>query len=406
MSLSLEDQINLVRTPEGGGDFMSFVVRKRWFLMGVVRLLASIGRVRSKPINLGKIKLVLHHAQITEALRRDGDFLSSPGYKEVLARTNGPFVLGMDRSPQLSLEHGALYKALARYDLKALSARCSDMGSAILESQKGEFDAVQDYVWPICTFATQQMFGLAHIDPTLFQQASRAIFYHIFLELRPNKAVRKRAVAAGAMLKVWLSEEITRRRKAGPAHYGEDYMGLLMAEAGLDDDAVRRTLGGVLVGSIDTINGVTARIISLMSINKKLRQRVVENRHKPGYLAAYCQEAHRIWPQVPIMRRVAAQDTKLGERKLKKDNDVYLLTGAAMFDAKVFHRPMELRPDRPASAYLHFGAGVHACAGRAMAELQIPMLVGKLLDRNAQVTGKMRWAGPFPNHLPMICGGN
>ena len=72
-----------------------------------------------------------------------------------------------------------------------------------------------------------------------------------------------------------------------------------------------------------------------------------------------------------------------------------------MQDAAAFPDPQEMQVDRPPGSYLHFGGGLHPCAGRAINDQQIPMLVSKLLLRGVAGVGRVRWAGPFPDHLPI-----
>ncbi len=57
----------------------------------------------------------------------------------------------------------------------------------------------------------------------------------------------------------WLADEITRRRDAGET--GDDMMGQLLSQDIVDDDGARRTLGGMLVGSIDTTATCVAKIV-------------------------------------------------------------------------------------------------------------------------------------------------
>jgi cytochrome P450 len=72
-----------------------------------------------------------------------------------------------------------------------------------------------------------------------------------------------------------------------------------------------------------------------------------------------------------------------------------------MLDSSAFPNPQELRPDRPANAYLHFGDGLHPCAGRVVNAFQIPLLVAALVRRGVKSVGRIEWAGPFPNHVPV-----
>jgi cytochrome P450 len=71
----------------------------------------------------------------------------------------------------------------------------------------------------------------------------------------------------------------------------------------------------------------------------------------------------RRWPHNPILLRRAAADTTLAGVSISRDDDVVLWTHAAMFDAAAFPDPLAMRSDRPVASYLHFGAGLHPCAG-------------------------------------------
>ena len=109
----------------------------------------------------------------------------------------------------------------------------------------------------------------------------------------------------------------------------------------------------------------------------------------------------RAWPHNPIVLRRAAADTKLAGRSVPRNAPVIAFTQAAMQDRDVFPDPARMLPDRAQDAYLHFGAGLHPCAGRGLNAVQIPLLVGALIARGAVADGKMLWAGPFPDRLPI-----
>ena len=116
-------------------------------------------------------------------------------------------------------------------------------------------------------------------------------------------------------------------------------------------------------------------------------------------LAGWCREGLRRWPHNPILLRKCAKDTSLGGTAVSKDDDVFLWTHAAMYDAQAFINPTTMRHDRPARSYLHFGAGLHPCAGRVINAFQIPLLVGALVRRGIKSVGAIQWAGSFPGTL-------
>jgi cytochrome P450 len=181
-------------------------------------------------------------------------------------------------------------------------------------------------------------------------------------------------------------------------------MGALMKAGTLDDGGVRRTLGGMLVGSIDTTATSVAKIIAVIANDAALAKNVAADVDDDVRLAGWCREALRRWPHNPIVLRQAAGGTSLADVEIKQGDRVFAWTQAAMLDAEVFPDPQHLRPDRPVAAYLHFGGGLHPCAGRAVNAFQIPTLVGGLVRRGIKSIGTMQWAGPFPAHLPLRFG--
>ncbi len=44
---------------------------------------------------------------------------------------------------------------------------------------------------------------------------------------------------------------------------------------------------------------------------------------------------------------------------------------------------------------------MHPCGGRSVNAVQIPALVGGLLQRGRFKAGRIGWAGPFPDVLPV-----
>ncbi|MDP8994917.1 MAG: cytochrome P450, partial [Pseudomonadota bacterium] len=195
----------------------------------------------------------------------------------------------------------------------------------------------------------------------------------------------------------WLREEIARRRKTG--QLGEDMMGQLLRQAVLDDEGVRRTLGGMLVGSVDTTASAVAKIVKVAARDPDLLRRMEADAGDLGRLYGWCNEALRRWPHNPLVMREAVADSELGGQAVKRGDTIYAMTQAAMLDARVFPEPQEMRPDRDPSGYLHLGWGVHPCSGRPVNRFQIPLLVGGLLRKGIHSAGKVGWTGPFPSRL-------
>jgi cytochrome P450 len=365
---------------------------------------ARIGvKLLSRPLKLGKTVHALRHRDVREILRRDLDFIIAPVNAERIDAVNGPFVLGMDRSDQLTTERRALYSALSAVDLGeviAASARRAD--ELIAAAGEGSIDAIGGYARIVAGTTARALFGLATPDETLFLEVARAIFAHTFLNLNGDAAITERALKASVQMRDWLTGEIARRRAAKET--GVDFMGALMRQPMLTDDGVRRIVGGMLVGSIDTTATSVAKILTVLGRAQKLGDAATRDAAQPVRMLGWCREALRRWPHNPLVQRQTAVDTELNGVAIPAGTKVFAWTQAAMQDSEAFPDPREMRPDRPAAGYLHFGGGLHPCAGRAVNDLQIPMLVSKMLLRGVAKVGGIDWAGPFPDRLLIELG--
>lgn len=379
--------------------------RSGWTLLtpAVADFAARLGvRLLSRPLRIGRTAIAARYEHVREILDRDLDFRIAPVNAARIDAVNDPFILGMDRSERLTVEHRALYTALSSIDFRALVEGAREDADARLAQAGEEIDAVEDYARAVAGRTARRLLGLVAPDDASLVEVARAIFSHTFLNLDNDEAVAARALNAAPLMRSWLETEIARRRQAGEP--GTDLMGALMRRPQLDDDAVRRLLGGMLVGSIDTTATAVANIVVTFGRDRAFAALARRDVDDPGRLMGWCREALRRTPHNPVLVRETIADVELGGVSLAAGTRVFAWTQAAMQDATAFPEPRRMRPDREPGAYLHFGGALHACAGRRLNELQIPMLVAGLLRRGLERVGKVQWAGPFPAHLRVRLG--
>ncbi len=386
-----------IATPKGSGGFLGSLLTGRSLPAFLARVGARIAAFEGKPLKFGKTVIAARHADAMAVLARDLDFLIAPVNAARIEAVNGPFVLGMDRGPVLERERRALYSALAAVSQPHLKSP-AEADMAALIGQVREVDAVGGFARIVAGKTAARLFGLKPADEPLFRDVARAIFNHTFLNLGGDTAIEARALRAAAAMKEWFETEIRARRASGKL--GDDMMGTLLAQGQIDDDGVRRTLGGMLVGSIDTTASAVAKILSVIAADAALR-RMFAATSSEAQRYALCLEALRRWPHNPIVLRHAAGPGAINGTPVAAGDTVVVWTQAAMQDRSAFPDPDRIRTDRDPASYLHFGGALHACAGRAVNAWQIPLLVGALVDRQFTLAGKMTWAGPFPDTLPV-----
>ena len=369
------------------------------------RVGARMARRSGKPFRLGSKVIVARHADVCDLLDRDLEFgIAAVNAVKIGEVNDGPFVLGMDRSAVLETERRALYSALHAVDMAALRQRAEAEIAQILDGvpRGGKLDAVGGYARPVAAHTAQRLFGITGPNDGMFMEVVRSVFAHTFLNIGNDETIRQRAIRAGKYMGGWLADEIARRRAAGET--GDDMMGHLLSQGIVDDDGARRTLGGMLVGSIDTTATCVAKILFLAGRDRELRAGIEADLDDIDRLYGWCNEALRRWPHNPIVIRKASVDCSLAGFPIKAGEDIFAWTQAAMQDESVFPEPDRLRPDRDPAAYLHMGAGVHPCSGRPVNWFQIPLLVAGLVRRDLVRVGRIGWAGSFPNRLPVTLG--
>ena len=391
-----------VATPIGKPSGFAGLLTLRRLADWAARIGIRLARLFGRPVRIGSAVVVACHADVTEALARDLDFCVRPIYAPKFDQIGFHFILGMDRSVELINERRLLYTALARVDVAALeAAAATDAAASIDAAGEGPLDVIEGYSRPIAAATASRLFGIAPADKPTFMDSARAIFGNSFLNASGDAAMSERALLAANLLSDWFEAEIARRRAT--RNFGSDMMGALLAE-GYADDLVRRTLGGMLVGAIDTTATCVAKVITVLMGDRALLARARADSADIGRMWGWCNEALRRWPHGPLLPRKAARDTNLAGTEVKAGDSMILWTQAAMLDPAAFPEPQAMRPDRSDARYLHLGGGLHPCAGRGLNAWQIPMLVAGLLARNPTRLGRMVWAGPFPARLPIYFG--
>lgn len=375
---------------------------RSFFFGPKVQLAAARIALRAAPrIAVGRFAIFSRWADVREILSRDLEFLIAPVNGPRIDELNGPFVLGMDRGEVLARERRQMYAALATVDLAAIQDQVGLEARRLLSTAIGaaaRIDVVNGYARLVAARTAVLLFGVPGPSEAALTTSARAAFEQLFLNLSNKPKVREHALIAAAPLEQWLSSEIERRAAAGQP--GGGVTGALLGRRAFDPDAldnegVRRTVSGLLIGSIDTTATTVTQIMEVLLSDSYLLSRVRLDLDNPARLLGWCWEALRFWPHNPILLRNAKAGTSIAGKTLKRESTVFAVTLAAMHDPAAFPDPEKPDPCRPLDRYLHFGGGLHPCAGRAVNAVQIPELVRQLLLFGAARESAPQFEGPF-----------
>jgi cytochrome P450 len=262
-------------------------------------------------------------------------------------------------------------------------------------------------------------FGVAGPDPETMKRWMRHIFWDLFLNQNDDPAVIERANQAGAAMRPYL-EGLIRERKAqlsAGAEVPDDFVTRMlrqqMEDSTIDDDLIRRNIGGVIVGAVDTLSKAIAHTIDELlrrpAALESARRAALAN-DDPS-LASHAWEALRFNPHNSALFRYCRADAVVAdgtERRtvIEKGQTVVLLTMSAMFDPARFDHPDEFLTNRASDDYLHFGQAQHLCFGARINGIVLPLAVKALvqledLGYDERGSRKIEYEGPFPDRMMM-----
>jgi cytochrome P450 len=374
-------------------------------LLGRPAVLRAAGRVLrslAPRLRVGKTLVVSRWADVCEILDRDTDFRIAPINAARINAVSGPFILGMDRSDELTRQREAVYGALGSADLGPFRAVLDAEPRRLLRlfaARHGRIDVVNSYARVVAARTAAALFGIRGPTEQDLLRVCRAVFHETFLNLGGDPGVAAKAAAAGRELAGWIEAEMAARRARGTP--GDDVLGRLMVAQQRDPElvpeSVRWMLAGLLVGAIDTTATAVANIVAECLADRRLSDGMSRDLDDRGRFLGWCWEALRRRPHNPLLLRQAAEGAEFGGKTLTGDVRVVAFTLSAMYDPAVFEHPGRLDPARPADRYLHFGRGLHTCAGRDLNAVQLPALVRELLRFGMTAHSGVRSQGPFPD---------
>lgn len=385
---------------------------------GFLRPIFTLLRRMFPILVLGKTAIVTRHADVIEVLTRDTDFTIAEINEARFNEGDGPFILGMDRSPQYDTESATLRKVVRPDDLERIRSFVRHEADELIAAARpsGNIDVVNGLARVVAVRLVGAYFGIPGPDEPSMLRWMRDIFHNLFANPFGDAGVHSDFLLSSAQLREYMDRVISARKShLHEPDQPDDVLGRLLLQqnaenAWLDDRSVRRNLGGMIVGAVDT----TSKFVTL-AIDELLRRpdalagvRAAATAGEIEMVQNFAYEAVRFNPHHPVQARFCKHETEIAAgtkraRTIPAGASVFVATLSAMFDPEVFTEPKTFRTDRQIE-YLHFGYGMHRCFGRAINGVQIPELVAALvrlpnLRRAAGQAGRIAWDGPFPDRL-------
>ena len=187
------------------------------------------------------------------------------------------------------------------------------------------------------------------------------------------------------------------------------------ADPSFTDVRIRDMLLWSVAGMIDNVNTALCCVVDhlLGQPEAMAGARDAAQAGDRSQLEPYVLEALRFRTPTPVVTRLSTESHTLSAGTSDKTTIpagtlVFAGLGAAMMDPSVVESPREFRLGRPVDHYLHFGTGLHRCAGRHIAMTLVSTMVAHVLTlpglrRTRGATGRLRIVGAFPKALVVEC---
>ena len=209
------------------------------------------------------------------------------------------------------------------------------------------------------------LFGLPLADlDRLLEWKDTLIF---LFDLRGSVAPSEEVVKTAAEMHEYLLRQFEERRRQDE---GGDLLSQLLADTSEESLTTDELLGMsfLFVGAgLDTVTSSLSTQFAQLAANAELRHQIARD---PALIPDAVEEFLRVEPAVPVLPRVATQDTELGGCPIPVGAPVQVAIGAANRDPAEHPDPDSINFRRQ-QRHLSFGAGPHRCLGSHLARMEL-----------------------------------
>ncbi|MFE2850143.1 cytochrome P450 [Streptomyces lavendulae] len=199
-------------------------------------------------------------------------------------------------------------------------------------------------------------------------------------ELFPTPSQLALSDNATTQLRLYFAELIRERRKkpgSDPVSAWLRTWDALEPDRHRADSAVHALALFMILAALETTSHVLSTAVRLLL---QFPDHLESLRREPGLMPDALDEVLRYDAPIHMISRVASTDTQLGEFLVPAGQMVQLMVGAAHHDPARYPEPHRFSLRRGGS-HLAFGAGIHYCAGNALARMEAVTLLTSLLSR-------------------------
>jgi cytochrome P450 len=375
-----------------GSDFKARLLQLLIFdhgeiLFSLLRAVCPIARFKLKG---QPVALVTRYDDVKEVFLADDAFPVSYATKLKMV-TDNPFIFGMKDGPDYRRDHAAMRKVILDEDIEAhLAPKTRAVAERTVTAADGCIDSV-DFVRQVTFEVLLEYFGVPKPTNGDIEVWSTRLFQYI-CQVDDDPALDKDAEVYGNLLRTHVHEVVSARMNSGEDR--DDILGRCLqrqaaGEDGFSTERICTALVGLIVAGLPQPPAVLPKALEQLLQRSKIlaeAQRAARDGDEET-VKRYMLEAMRFDPLTPFLPRNTVKDHVIaaGNRRAKnieRGRHVLFSFASAMMDDGRVANPKSFNPNRPASAYLLFGYGLHQCLAKAICEKLLPIMLMALLKKN------------------------
>ncbi len=240
--------------------------------------------------------------------------------------------------------------------------------------ERGTCDFATEFAMPLPSSIFLALLGLPQADLPKFIEAKDGM-------IRPEGHTPEEKLATQHRFGAWINGYFAEALAAREAAPTDDVLGNLVAleQAGklTRDESLNITLL-LLTAGLDTVTDTLECSIAHLAQNPALRDQLVAD---PSLIAGAVEELLRYETPVPLLVRIAMEDTELGGCPIAKDTRLRILIANYNMDPGRFPDPSTVDPRREPNKHGSFGLGVHRCLGSHLARMELRIALSEFHRR-------------------------
>jgi pimeloyl-[acyl-carrier protein] synthase len=254
---------------------------------------------------------------------------------------------------------------------------------------KKSMDVVSDFAFPLASLIIAKILGVPAEERYQFREWTVSLIQTIDFTRSRNTLANGNHTTK---MLIDYFKQLINKRKQTPQN---DLISMLIMEKQqgeklTDEELLATCILLVIAGHETTVNLISNSILALLNHPGQL-MKLKEN---PFLIKMAVEEFLRYESPTQMTARIASEDTEMNGISIKKDEQVYILLGAANRDPKKFTDPNVLDITRNPNPHLAFGCGIHFCLGASLARLEAQIAIVTLLQRMDNfrlVTPDLHW---------------